>query len=476
MTFLGYALFLFGVACLWGQHARPRSPAVKVAVGGFCALALVSLCYFSLNPYYAVGNAPWLRDFDTRYWYAGGKCWLSGASPYDPVAFRQAWTEAFGEALIPAYGLAFVYPPTLLLVAAPVSLLPWSMASLVVRLLGCGAFLGILWVSARLAGSAAGARPAPAEPWLYAGFSALLLPVSQTLFQGQTSLFVVLGIVLAVYAWTRGSLLLLVAGCVLASMKPQISLLMLVYVLGAAGWRKAAAGAATVAGVSAALVLRVPTAGLLDQVRSSLEIHGVQVFNQLDNYDSLAGLFGATPFGKAFQRGFIAAGVLAALALVRSSRPGDDRSTTLRRVLALAAVSMAVMPIHRYDATLYVLIVMALVTVAGLRDKILVIAAVFLHGYVWDGRVSTLLALPWSGFDVHRAMERDNFGLAGHASALVAGVILAILLALPDLRPRVSPIVQQPRAGVWGSPPSSINAPEPGRLRSPGRARGCSGG
>lgn len=144
---------------------------------------------------------------DWRILMAGVAHWLAGGNPYG------AYGGLLGEA---HHAGAFAYPPPILLLGAPLALLPWQLSGLLV-----------------VAGSAAGferwarrAHGRSALPWLL-----LWLPLVQGLVIGQTTLLALVALAFADLAYEQGherraGLLL-----ALALLKPQAVLLPLGWLL-----------------------------------------------------------------------------------------------------------------------------------------------------------------------------------------------------------------------------------------------------
>lgn len=463
MRFANYTAVFVGALLLIVRPfvlAKLRSPRSHRVVGRFSLVATVSLCmvvcvslyYFSTTAY--IGANSILYDWDAQYWYAGGKTWLAGESPYDTNAFKRVWINELGEASLPSrWGVAFVYPPTLLLIGIPMALLPWSLAAPALRIASVLSFIGIILMAVRLGGGA-GSRPwRELDTWVCAGMSCLLLSVSQTIYQGQVSLIVVFGMMLAFSASQgRSTAVVGVMGLLLASIKPQISLPLLIYVLVRGPHRHIVVGLLTTVAMSLALLVATPVTALVENVRTSLSVHmGEQDWNQLSRYDSLPSLLGTTPYAKGAAAAGIALGVLvAALLATRQRQVGltGGRQTDRHVLHLLLALSVALMPLHWYDTVLYVPLVAHLAFDRSAWKKLLVIGAVFVHSYVWDKRLLILLNLPLHNLDLRRAMDftNANFWLnASQWAAVMSGVVLALVAVFWLVHSREVSIVDSSR-------------------------------
>ena len=405
---------------------KARFPALLT--GGvilFCVLSLCSVLYRAD----IAGRGALLYDFDAQYWYVGGACWLAGQSPYDAAAFARMWTRTLGDHTKPSYDTAFVYPPTLLLLGVPMALLPWDSARLLLRIGLYGCFIaGCLLAMRMVLGRVAGGWRNHAL-WLLAGCCGLLVSVSQAVLQGQTSLIVMCGILLLVLGWQRQRSSLFILGLLVAAIKPQISLLVLLFALFGGAHRQVLVGVAVTALVSALLLLGAPDTALAAHVRESIQIHmQQQVFNQYQHYDGLPGLLAAHLGGRPAFLGGIALGMAAAVALGRLQRRHSMPDPFLLQLVY--ALSVALMPLHRYDTVLYVPLLISLV-VLPLRLRLLPALAIVLQGVVWKSGFLRLYAehlLDLPADRIQPFVRTHYWDVASNSAALFAGLILLLVL------------------------------------------------
>ncbi|MGC2108418.1 MAG: glycosyltransferase family 87 protein [Candidatus Korobacteraceae bacterium] len=218
------------------------------------ALACYTLNYLYLRPVVLRTNP----TVDFSCYYRSGKMVVSGAAAkiYDVSAQRQYDRELQKE-IAPGKWLEyrpFNYPPFVLLVFAPLSLLPYHQAELAWYSLNAAMLLSLPFTMLGILGRGKLLAYAVVAP-------ALFLPTEFALIQGQSSIMVLLalGLVIAkLVEGNEGS-----AGCALAiaMWKPQLALPMLVALVFAARWRAVAGflGASVALFLASASMLGVRT-------------------------------------------------------------------------------------------------------------------------------------------------------------------------------------------------------------------------
>lgn len=398
----------------------------------------VLLCVVACTVFFYRAHVPSqsgvLYDFDARYWYVAGKCWLAGQSPYDTDAFSATWTRELGDHTRPTYDTAFVYPPTMLLLGIPMACLSWDAARLALRLISCLAFFGSCFFSMGIVADCLERGWKCRELWFWAGCCGLLFSVSQALYQGQNSLIVLCGMTAMLYAWKRNSEGLFLLGFLLASIKPQITVLVMLYVLARGGIAPVCRAAAAVGLISLALVAVVPHESIVPHVAESVRIHmQQQVFNQFNHYDTLPGLLGGTSAGPGVFVGGILAGcmIVVGLALLLRHRATDRLQVAdVAGLQFVYALSVAVLPLHRYDTVLYVPLLISLPVVMGPGRRLLLGGTVLLHGCVWMGGLLKLgarcvLQLPPERIGLF--VQQHYWDIASDSAAIMAGVVLMIV-------------------------------------------------
>ena len=342
--------------------------------GCFLACAIALLVYTSTIKHR--GKNIW--DYDTQFWYTAGTCWWNGESPYNSENFTRTWIALYRDP--PRDQATFVYPPTMAVICLPLAILPWETAAWTFRVINLLAVVGGCLLIARLTSNSLERHPLLGRAGWYAGACALLGSISQAIFQGQCSPVVVLGCVATWYGFQRRVLWIFLLGFVIASIKPQISMIPLFYILFSGGMRWFSYGAILSAGLSVLTLLAVPAPSFFAAFHRSMDHHlTYQYFNSWDWYSSVPALLGATPLGKHFMILGLALGIVGALWIARRQQVMED--TLLNRVRhqqLVWIVAMAAMPIHIYDLAGQVFIITTLWAIPGWSRRALVIVCMYL--------------------------------------------------------------------------------------------------
>lgn len=391
----------------------PHSPSIKKIFGvAFLSFALAALFYVG----FLKNRGSPFEDCDGTFWYIAGRCWLEGASPYDHSAFMERWEAAFGKH---EYGedIAFVYPATLSVIALPMALFDWDWARHGYRAVS---FLAYCLVCVMLVSMLRDAPPGGQKrdiPWGYLGMSALLYPVSITLHQGQSSLVVLWGMVAALYGCHRQKTFWTVAGVVFACIKPQMSLPLLVYVCFRGGFRQVAGGVLVSALFALGVIIPAWTPDFVARCSESLAVHRSRWENGWFFYDSLPSLLGETAAGGIAALTGVGIACAAALWLAQRAPERDHApsAVSLRHFQVLCALTLAMMPLHRYDAVLYVPVVATLSLLRTAWQRFLVLALILIHGRVWF-----ILARMYG--------YKASFAPSTVVVSILGGVILGLLL------------------------------------------------
>ncbi len=342
-----------------------------------------------------VGVHPW--DYDTRSWYTAGTCWLNGDSPYDKALFAQTWDALFEVKLRDQ--ATFVYPPTMAIISVPLALMPWSLAPWVYRAVGMLAILGVAGLTWLLMAPRSREENSFVTLGWYIVLCGSLRPVVQVLVQGQCASIVVFGCLLAWYGWQKRLLGWFLVGFLLASIKPQISLLPLGYILCAGGFRWFAAGVFLSAVFSIVMLTLVPISNLFGYYQESLEGHlQHQEFNQWQNYCGAPALLGNTPLGKHVMILGVVVGILATCWIGwRARQTSDDLSRTLRHQQLVWVMAMTLMPIHIYDLVGQVFVTMTLWVIPRWERRVLAFALIFLGDQ--SGRIASIVVRLGEGME-----------------------------------------------------------------------------
>jgi len=161
------------------------------------------------------------RHFDGRYLYAASQCLGASKSPYNVAHFQECWVDSI-EA---DYRASFVFPPTTLIYAYPMSLMDRDTAALyqdVVQAGACILLAILLWRFARLS-AFQGWRKICGAFWLALGITST--GTIATMYLGQLGLLTALGVPAIILGVRNGNSSSLGAGTLLASFKPHLSLL-----------------------------------------------------------------------------------------------------------------------------------------------------------------------------------------------------------------------------------------------------------
>ncbi|MGA2965296.1 MAG: glycosyltransferase family 87 protein [Terriglobales bacterium] len=210
-------------------------------------------------------NRTAINDF--LFPYIQSRAWISGTDPYSPQSLVQLWPPGSDPpdflarhladgSLVRNEGIPTAYPPTALLLIAPVALLPWRVAHLVWLAIGFLAFVVTVGSARSLAYLPWGAR----RTYVFLAFSLALAPFHTALGAGSIVIVAVAASVAAMLAAHRqhnalaGFLLVLSIG-----LKPQIGLPFLLYCLLRRRWRASAIAGAGVALLFALAVFRLAT-------------------------------------------------------------------------------------------------------------------------------------------------------------------------------------------------------------------------
>ncbi len=327
-----------------------------------------------------------LPEVDFRYFWLAGRMWGLGLDPYSP-AFATT-----GATLLPkGSGVYYwLYPPAWWSICTPLSLLGLQDALTVWRVIGC---LAALAGTALVVSSLTEGQPRPLRAVAMAGTCALAVAIEATrnaLVGGQSSLIVYFGVALLVTGRLRASKPLFVCGMVLALLKPQVGLPLLLVFATVREYRRLALTALAVT-----LVLAAPQWVVHGPILSLREL--LSNMKQFDTLPSntpltlsgpahLLARAGVTlPTRAAF--GLALAGLLPAVWLLRRAPRAPDG------LLLALAVIVGLAPLHNYDMTLLVIVAALLVTRAP-RPAMVVITSVAMLLAFRPARIERLFDVP----------------------------------------------------------------------------------
>ena len=297
----------------WLSAARIQrlSLAAVLATAGF--LFFIVLTAHGANDY---TSRPLGTDFSS--FYAAGRLAALGANPYDPATLHGMQQAIFGAGT-PYY--AFAYPPIFLLLAWPLSKLPYLMSLALWQL---SSFAFYLWAMTLLKRRFAAMLPDRLFYLCTAGFTAVFVNVSH----GQNG-FLTAGLFAAAIAslgvrpWAAG------VWFGLAAFKPQLGLLVPLALAAGGHWRSIAAATATVAALAAGSIALFGIQVWPEFLAGAVQARQVILDSNGVGYDKLVSVFAwlrlwQMPVAAAYAGQGIAA-ILAAVAIVRLWRTSDMR-------------------------------------------------------------------------------------------------------------------------------------------------------
>jgi hypothetical protein len=186
------------------------------------------------------------KHLDGHLYYVAGKTWLAGQSPYDFNTFLFFWKkdledsdyhqtrEYYKNFLKEGHG-AFIYPPTIGLFSIPLALFSWTTAQIILDIANIVALLSILFFSIKLTERFLPTAVESGKIWLGIGMSGFMSAVPSAIYTGQSPLLVTMGFLGTIYFYLRGHIVIAALFVIIASLKPQLSFLPLIYLLILAG-------------------------------------------------------------------------------------------------------------------------------------------------------------------------------------------------------------------------------------------------
>lgn len=140
----------------------------------------------------------------------------------EPEAWQRQINEGQG---------AFFYPPTMGVIAIPTALLSWKMARHAFDMLNILCLLLICFFSGQIVKSHLSLNHCDSRIWVGMAASCLMSAVPETIFTGQTPLIALAGCLGALYFLQRQQLIIGALCIVIASIKPQLSILPVLFLL-----------------------------------------------------------------------------------------------------------------------------------------------------------------------------------------------------------------------------------------------------
>ena len=291
-----------------------------------CVAALISLVVFGVLGVGRVGSSAFA---DVRYFYVAGDMLRSGLSPYPHEAFK-----AFAAQLGLASDLsAYAYPPHSLSLWLPLTWLPFDGARWLVTAMN----LCLIGVIAALMGRALLMRTPRNEVgnrnhWAAACVAAIVIGnpfTTHVMWTGQNGFLFLACLLIVMHALESGRFVVAGVFLGLASVKPQLSALVIVWVLFAGHFRALSVMVLTILGMLLTPLKVLGPGVLLDWLRS-LQAYQVEATTALPYMSTLKsflmGVFPQLPLGALYMLpllGFATAIALARLPSLRASARGD---------------------------------------------------------------------------------------------------------------------------------------------------------
>lgn len=291
------------------------------------------------------------RNIDARYFYVAAKCWGMGHSPYEPAMYTAVYNSVFGSAP-PALFVAYL--PTLMLVVLPMAPFDWPVAARLFSMMNFVAAMVLFWACYRLVREYLGATFG-LRHWFWICLGCTIGGIAGTISTGQSSLFVASAMAVTLVGCRLQKTWLVVAGIVIASVKPHLSgPLLLMIALFEPRQRKAIAIAVGV------IAVVVAYAAIVDQHLLQSYIESMNTYKQLAANDprkevGLVSLLLRTGLSNATAQTVGAASLAGLLTLVgwRLLRSGGSLSyDAIATMLVIFSIGLA-KPIQAYDVCCY---------------------------------------------------------------------------------------------------------------------------
>ena len=201
---------------------------------GALVAAVVALLSFGLL---GVGRSGGLANTqaDMRYLHVAGRMLARGVSPYDAEEFQRTAKQQFDFDAYP-----FGYPPQIAPLALTLSILPFRLACALMALLNLVSTAAVAWIAVRLWAQLPYAVPEPGGRLLAALSASAIIGnpfTAHVLWMGQTSAIAAACLLGAWYAIGKGKQI--AAGMLIgaASLKPQLAVLFILWLLFDRQWR-----------------------------------------------------------------------------------------------------------------------------------------------------------------------------------------------------------------------------------------------
>jgi hypothetical protein len=335
-----------------------------------------------------------LPEVDFRFFWLAGHIWNLGLDPYSTAY------DEISHTVLPDGNqtLAWVYPPHWWAICRLLAAFALDHAVAIWRLASGAALIGSTWLLARALFSGQG-RTTTIIAAASAGVVCLLEPTSALLALGQNSAFIYLGVCLLVVGHIRTSLWLNVAGILLISLKPQVGLpVILALLLVSRYWLPIVI--ATALGIALALP-QLLSFGLVATVQNLLTNLSGYTGDAADPFSNpnlpiactgLINLVGQFFPTLSVVPGFVVSIAAALTVGALMSRAGKDAQ--LRYLLLLAAVVVALVPLHVYDMSL---LVIPLLLLYRINRRLGLVGLVSIALAIRPAKIEAILGVPLYG-------------------------------------------------------------------------------
>ncbi len=300
-----------------------------------CLLAILSLVSFGII---GVGRGDTSAFADVRYYYTAGGMFASGLNPYDIQGFR----EYAGKLGLDANLSGYVYPPHSLILWLPLSWLPFDAARFVVT--GTNFFL-ILSIAVLMARAYLLRVPLDGSNWQTAGavFVAAIIVgnpfATHLIWTGQNGILILACLLIALHEIKEGRFTVAGVCLALASVKPQLSVLVITWVLFAGHFRAIGVMILTIVALSLIPIATLGPTILMDWMRSlsAYQLEAASALPYMTTLKSfLLGVFPAVPSKLLLALPLV--GVASAIALARLPALRDLTPTEVLALLLLGSL------------------------------------------------------------------------------------------------------------------------------------------
>ncbi len=314
------------------------------------------------------------REWNDFFWvYVAGRTWWEGISPYDFPRWAAMW-QSLPDSFSPGLpSQPFVYPPHFVLIAMPLALLPSPAATRIWDLINVLSFVATFWLAIDLLGRKIERPFREHGIWILVILAVVNGSLRWALWESQMSIVPTLGVVGAFWAHDRKKTRWLAVFAFLASLKPQIGALPLLFLLLNGGFQGVLLGVTAALVTSVLALVPVDIAQFPAQFADCVARHMNAGFNHKGTFSNLAALWATSAIGpRLFWIGpLLAFSWIGWLTLERRRTPIDSAWLLLLNLIAIPAF----LPLHGYDLVVYG---PALILAYAIRPRSLLVALVIM--------------------------------------------------------------------------------------------------